>query len=64
MLSHQKPGQIIVVQSDSQIRCQEIGSAETRDIGDASIHEVPKATGPKSGGKDLYLGDDLKKYQE
>lgn len=43
---------------------QEIGSAETRDIGDASIHEVPKATGPKSGGKDLYLGDDLRKSQE
>ena len=51
-------------QSDSQIHCQEIGSAETRDIGDASIHEVPKATGPKSDGKDLYLGDDLRKSQE
>lgn len=25
---------------------------------------MPKATGPKSGGKDLYLGDDLRKSEE
>jgi len=45
---------------------QEIGGAETRDIGDASIDEVPRASrgpvGPVGGGgKDLCLGGSMAK---